>query len=56
MYKMYTSWYDDKDGENDLVLPSLGTASCLALVRGNLLRDYKRGICLTKFLIKFKLI
>ena len=37
-----------------LVLPSLGTASCLALVRENHLCDYKWGICLTKFLNKCK--
>ena len=44
-----TTWGDEKDGENDLVLLSPGTASCLALVRGSLLQDYKWGICLTKY-------
>jgi hypothetical protein len=39
---------DEKDGENDLAFLSPGTASCLALVRGSLLQDYKWGICLTK--------
>ena len=36
-----TTWGDEKDGENDLVLLSPGTASCLALVRGSLLKDYQ---------------
>jgi hypothetical protein len=36
-----TAWGDEKDGENDLALLSPCTASCLALVRGSLLQDYK---------------
>jgi hypothetical protein len=36
-----TTWGDEKDGENDLALLSPGPASCLALVRGSLLQDYK---------------
>ena len=36
-----TTWGDEKDGKNDLVLFSPGTASCLALFRGSLLKDYQ---------------
>ena len=49
LIKTVATWGDEKDGENELVLLSPGTASCLALVRGSLLQDYKWGICLTKY-------